>query len=145
MDISSSNTAMWRGALVSSSVLGATALLISPIIEGKAGFFGSALAAFTVVIFFSVSMFVGRFTKNSTPTQTMALALFSYFAKLLFIGVFMIIVMRFTEDRTVSRTSFGLSSIVIVFGWLAGEVRAFFKLRLQLPLPERSNGESEGD
>lgn len=143
MDIASSNKAMWRGALILSLLLGIAALIVSTILQGLSGLFGSALATFTVVIFFSVSLLVSRLTKDADPVKTMALALFSYFTKLLLVAGFLVIVTRYTSENTFDRTSFGLSAIVIVIGWLAGEVRAFFKLRLQLPLPETSSTELE--
>lgn len=52
MDIASSNKAMWRGALIPSLLLGIAALIVSTIFQGLSGLFGSALATFTVVIFF---------------------------------------------------------------------------------------------
>jgi hypothetical protein len=68
---------------------------------------------------------------------TMALAMFSYFAKVIVMGVFLLLITRLTSPSTVDRTSFGVSAIAIAIGWLGGEIRAFFKLRIHLPLPER--------
>ena len=141
MDIASSNKAMWRGALIPSVILGVISVNAFSILKGAAGFFGSALATFTVVIFFSVSLLVARLTRNADPISTMALAMFSYFTKLLLIAGFLIAVTRLTAESDVDRTSFGVSALLIASGWLAGEVRAFFRLRLQLPLPKQS-GES---
>jgi hypothetical protein len=75
----------------------------------------------------------------------MALAMFSYFTKLLLIAGFLIAVTRLTNENDVDRTSFGVSALVIATGWLAGEVRAFFKLRLQLPLPQNPESKKDGD
>lgn len=141
MDIASSNKAMWRGALIPSTILGVISVITFSILKGASGFFGSALATFTVVIFFSVSLLVARLTRNADPISTMALAMFSYFTKLLLIAGFLIAVTRLTAESDVDRTSFGVSALLIASGWLAGEVRAFFRLRLQLPLPKQS-GES---
>ncbi len=141
MDIASSNKAMWRGALIPSIILGVISVITFSILKGAPGFFGSALATFTVVIFFSVSLLVARLTRNADPISTMALAMFSYFTKLLLIAGFLIAVTRLTAESDVDRTSFGVSALLIASGWLAGEVRAFFRLRLQLPLPKQS-GES---
>ena len=132
---------MWRGALIPSIILGVISVITFSILKGAPGFFGSALATFTVVIFFSVSLLVARLTRNADPISTMALAMFSYFTKLLLIAGFLIAVTRLTAESDVDRTSFGVSALLIASGWLAGEVRAFFRLRLQLPLPKQS-GES---
>jgi ATP synthase protein I len=145
MDIASSNKAMWRGALIPSMALGILALVVSTIVQGSSGLLGSALATFTVAIFFSVSLLVGRLTKNADPISTMALAMFSYFTKLLLIAGFLIAVTRLTDESEVDRTSFGVSALVIATGWLAGEVRAFSKLRLQLPLPQNPESKQDGE
>jgi ATP synthase protein I len=136
MEIAESNRAMWRGALVPSIVVSALSIIASTALRGVPGLWGSALAAFTVVIFFSVSLLVARLTKSADPIATMALAMFSYFTKLLLIAGFLLVVTRMTDEADVDRTSFGVSALAIALGWLAGEVRAFFKLRLQLPLPK---------
>jgi len=141
MEIAESNRAMWRGALLPSLVLGFVSIIVSTIVRGTAGLFGSALASFTVVIFFSVSLLVARLTKSADPIATLALAMFSYFTKLLLIAGFLIAVTRLTEKSDVDRLSFGISALIIAVGWLAGEVRAFFKLRLQLPLPKEKSDE----
>ena len=136
MEIAESNKAMWRGALIPSISVSVLAIITSTALRGLSGLWGSSLAAFTVVIFFSVSLLVARLTKTADPIATMALAMFSYFTKLLLIAGFLLIVTRLTDESDVDRTSFGVSALAISIGWLAGEVRAFFKLRLQLPLPD---------
>ena len=130
------NAQLWKGALYPALALTALCVIASSLIVGAPGFFGSALASFTVVIFFSVSLLVGKLTKSADPIATMALAMFSYFTKLLLIAGFLIAVTRLTDETDVNRTSFGVSALIIATGWLIGEVRAFFKLRFQLPLPQ---------
>ena len=139
MEIAESNRAMWWGALIPSMILSFFSIVVSTITRGTSGLFGSALASFTVVIFFSVSLLVARLTKSADPIATLALAMFSYFTKLLLIAGFLIAVTRLTEESDVDRLSFGISALVIAAGWLAGEVRAFFKLRLQLPLSSKTS------
>ena len=143
MEIAESNKAMWRGALIPSISVSVLAIITSTALRGLSGLWGSSLAAFTVVIFFSVSLLVARLTKTSDPIATMALAMFSYFTKLLLIAGFLLIVTRLTDESDVDRTSFGVSALAISIGWLAGEVRAFFKLRLQLPLPDATTEKKE--
>ena len=130
-----SNSAMWRGALIPSVVVTILAAVISWSASGTSGLFGALLASFTVLIFFSVSMLVAKFTKDVNPIATMALAMFSYFTKLFFMALFLIAVTRLTSPESVDRRAFGVSALAIAFAWLGGEVRAFLRLRLQLPLP----------
>ena len=136
MDMSQSNRAMWRGAALPSFISSVIAMGVSWFVSGLSGLFGALLASFTVVIFFSVSLLVARFTKDANPIATMALAMFSYFTKLFIMAIFLIAVTRLTSPESVDRRAFGVSALVIAFAWLGGEVRAFLKLRLQLPLPE---------
>lgn len=143
MEIAESNRALWRGALFPSIAISVIAIITATALRGLSGFWGSALAALTVVIFFSVSLLVARLTKSADPIATMALAMFSYFTKLLLIAGFLLVVTRLTEESDVDRTSFGVSALAISMGWLAGEIRAFFKLRLQLPLPNANSEKKE--
>ncbi|MFM1968106.1 MAG: hypothetical protein RL590_963, partial [Actinomycetota bacterium] len=103
-----SNSQLWRGALQPALWLTLVSILVSTIATGSDGFFGSLLASFTVVIFFSVSLYVGKLTKNVDPIATMALAMFSYFTKLLLIAGFLIAVTRLTQEEQVNRTAFGV-------------------------------------
>ena len=136
MDMAQSNRAMWRGAAIPSFIASLLTIILFWYLSGSSGLFGALLASFTVVIFFSVSLMVARFTKDANPIATMALAMFSYFTKLFIMALFLIAVTRLTSAETVDRKAFGISALVIAFAWLGGEVRAFLKLRLQLPLPE---------
>lgn len=138
MNIANSNTALWRGALLPSITVSLISIIVALIFRGFPGFWGALLATLTVVIFFSVSMLVSRLTKDANPIMTMALAMFSYFSKLILMALFLILVTRLTDPGDVDRTAFGVSALLVAIAWLGGEIRAFFRLRLQLPLPESS-------
>ncbi|MEI6038249.1 MAG: hypothetical protein WCQ52_01040 [Actinomycetes bacterium] len=127
-----------RGALIPSSVIGIIALIFFSIIRGKSGFYGALLAQVLVVIFFVVHLLVSRYSVNLEPIAVMALALLSYFVKIVFLGGLFFFVFANISEATLDRTSFGVASICVTFAWLGGEIRAFFKLRPQLPLPKNS-------
>lgn len=143
MDIQSSNRAMLRGGLIPATSIAILALAIFSLTNGSSGAVAALLATVTVVIFFSVSLFVGLLTKDANPISTMALALLSYFTKLLLMAGLLIAVTRLSSPESVDRRAFGLSAIAISVAWLIGEVRAFFRLRLQLPLPKSPKGSQE--
>jgi len=132
-----SDTQLWKGAIVPAasvavlSVAGATSLV------GKSGFVGASLAAFTVIIFFSVHLLVARISRDLDPMATMALAMFSYFAKVVLMGAFLLLVTKFTDRSSVDRGSFAICAILITMAWLYGEIRSFLKLRFQMPLPKK--------
>jgi len=137
MSMDNSNANMWKGALWPASVVGLAMLIGNSIWNQMAGFFGSALAGATVVVFLSVHLFIGRISRDMEPVVTMGLAMFSYFAKVLFMGAILFLVTKYSAPETVSRSSFAISALSIMFAWMTGEIRAFLKLRLHLPLPKK--------
>ena len=126
---------LWRGALIPALIVALVFTAGSVVLKQTPGLWGALLASFTVIIFFSVHLIVAAVTKNLDPMATMALAMFSYFAKVLLMGVFLLLVTRFTAPETVNRAAFAASALSITAAWLGGEIRAFLKLRVALPLP----------
>ena len=99
------------------------------------------MASATVIIFFSIHLIINQLSKNLDPIAVMGMAMFSYFAKVLVMGALLLIVSRATAPATVDRTTFAIAALVITAAWLAGEIRAFFKLKIGLPLPPASKGD----
>lgn len=133
------NVEMLKGALLPSLVVGIIALLISTWIIGASGLYGALLAQLVVFIFFLVNIGTAKLTKNVDPIATMALAMFSYFSKILILGTMMFIIGKFTDNSLINRMSFGITAIALTFAWLGGEVRAYLRLKLHLPLPGKQN------
>ncbi|CAB4842123.1 unannotated protein [freshwater metagenome] len=93
------------------------------------------MAEFIVLIFFGIHLAISKYSRKLDPMMTMVLVLISYFAKLVILGVFLLVVVNAVPEKNLDRTTFGVVAVAITFAWLAGEVRAFLKLRLHLPLP----------
>jgi len=132
---SSSEEKMWRGALIPALFVAAVCVAGSIALRKGPGAWGSLLASLTVVLFFSVHLGISAISKNLDPIATMALAMFSYFAKVMVMGAFLLVVTKFTSPTTVNRAAFAVTALAITAAWLAGEIRAFLKLKLGLPLP----------
>ncbi len=130
------NREMMKGALIPSLIVGVVALIIATIVKGSSGLYGALLAQAVVLVFFLVNIGVATMTKNVDPIATMAFAMFSYFSKILILGAMMFAIGKFTDDSTINRFSFGLTAIALTFAWLGGEVRAYLRLKLHLPLPK---------
>jgi hypothetical protein len=137
LSAASSEEKMWRGALVPALVVTVISIVISIAVKKGPGAWGSLLASLTVLIFFSVHLGISAISKNLDPIATMALAMFSYFAKVMVMGAFLLIVTKFTSPATINRPAFAITALAITAAWLAGEIRAFMKLKLGLPLPLR--------
>lgn len=130
---------LWKGALLPSSITGIIGIVIMGVIHGRPGIIGGILAEFIVLIFFAVHLIISVISNKLDPIMTMALAMVSYFAKLIVLGAFLLIVLNTVPEESLNRPSFGIIAFAITFAWLAGEVRAFLKLRLHLPLPGDSS------
>ncbi|CAB4588258.1 unannotated protein [freshwater metagenome] len=132
---SSAEKKLLRGSLLPSFALGLICVIVSAILRGKSGIIGALLAQLVVVAFFIVHIGVSAISRKLDPLSTFALAIFSYFAKIAVLGLFLWALTNFTSRETINRASFGLTSIALTITWLAGEIRSFLNLRLHLPLP----------
>jgi ATP synthase protein I len=126
---------LWRGAIVPATVIALVGLIGGSFFKGKPGFWGALLACGTVILFLSIHLLISRITVNLDPIATMAIAMFSYFIKILVMGAFLLVISSLNSEASVSRTTFGICALAITTAWLAGEISAFRKLRFQLPLP----------
>ena len=124
-----------KGALKPTFLVGLIALIAATALQGRSGLAGALLAQSVVLIYFIVHIAVSRISRNLDPISTMALALFSYFAKFLLLGAFLWALTRYTSRETIDRTSFGASAIALTFAWLGGEISSYLKLKVHLPLP----------
>ena len=136
MQQQSNETNLWRGALVPAVLVAAISIVAGVLIRGASGFWGSLLASATVILYFSVHLLISKISENLDPMATMALAMFSYFAKVILMGALLLVVTKTTSPEAVDRPTFAIAALSITAAWLAGEIRAFVKLRFQLPLPQ---------
>ena len=136
MSNQSSARQLWVGALLPSIIFSLLALVISTLVAGKPALLGALLGSFTVIIFFSVHLIINSISKNLDPIATMALAMFSYFAKVMVMGLFLVVITKVTTPESVNRVAFAATALAITAAWLGGEIAAFWKLRPSLPLPE---------
>ena len=136
MSQQSSETNLWRGALIPAISVALISIIAGVLIRGDSGLWGSLLASATVILYFSVHLLISKISVNLDPMATMALAMFSYFAKVILMGALLLVVTKTTSPETVDRPTFAIAALSITAAWLAGEIRAFVKLRFQLPLPQ---------
>ena len=132
-----SDTQLWRGAVLPAALVAGLSSTVMAFVNGQSGLFGALLASMTVIIFFSVHLLVARVSRDLDPMATMALAMFSYFAKVVFMGAFLLLVTKYSDRTTIDRGSFAICAILITMAWLCGEIRSFLKLRFQMPLPKK--------
>lgn len=140
----SSEFEMWRGAVIPASVIGIFTTIVMTVTRGSSSILGGVLAEFIVIIFFGIHLAISKFSRQLDPMMTMVLVLISYFSKLIILGVFLLVVVNAVPEKDLDRTTFGVVAVAITFAWLAGEIRAFLKLRLHLPLPGDNSHNQSG-
>ena len=140
----SAEGSLWKGALIPSVVVAILCTIGSAMIRHTPGLWGALMASATVIIFFSIHLIINQLSKNLDPIAVMSLAMFSYFAKILFMGAFLVIVTKTTTPENVNRPAFAVTALAITAAWLGGEIRAFLKLRLGLPLLSSSSSSTTG-
>ena len=133
----SSENAMLKGALLPTVIVGVICIALFSILKGVHGFYGALVAQIVVVIFFLVHLLISRLSRNLDPMATMALAMFSYFAKVMVMGAFLLVLTKFTSREVIDRTSFGITALVLTAAWLGGEIRSYLSLKIHLPLPPK--------
>jgi len=143
MSEENNEVSLWRGALVPAIITATVAVVAGVLIRGTSGLWGALLASATVILYFSVHLLISRISKDLDPMATMALAMFSYFAKVILMGALLLVVTKTTSPETVDRPTFAIAALSITAAWLGGEIRAFVKLRFQLPLPQ-TKGSQQG-
>ena len=131
------NDNIFKSAFLPSTIAAVIFIGVLGAVRKGPGLWGALLGAVTVIIFLSVHLIINGISKNLDPLAVMALAMFSYFAKVALMGAFLVIVTKTTSPDSVDRTSFAIAALSITAIWLAAEIRAFLRLRPQLPLPEK--------
>ena len=135
MNNSSNESQLLRGAFIPTLFVSLLAMVGAWIFKGASGFLGALLAQFVVIIFFVIHIVISHLTRNLDPISVMAMALFSYFAKLFALGGLLLAISTYTDRETINRTTFGVTAIALTISWLWGEIASYMKLRLHLPLP----------
>jgi hypothetical protein len=132
-----SESAMLEGALLPTVIVGAACIALFSLLKGLHGFYGAMVAQAVVIIFFLVHLLISKLSRNLDPMATMALAMFSYFAKVMVMGAFLLVLTKFTSRDVIDRTSFGITAIVLTAAWLGGEIKSYLSLKIHLPLPPK--------
>ncbi len=129
----SSDARIFRGAAIPTALAGVLAALISVLLAGPKGLFGSLIGLAVVVAFFSISMIAVNWAAKISPQTMMAAALLSYAVKLL--GMFALIALL--NDVTVwNARAFAWTVIALTLVWILSEARATIKLREPYVVPD---------
>jgi ATP synthase protein I len=125
--------AMLRGALVAGVVVGVNAAAVSAVAAGLKGLWGSLLGLLMVVIFSGAGLLILHLSRRSSPTMQLALAMASYTGRIAIFGGLLAVALNSDSlARNVNLTALGISAVVVVMGWMAGEIWAWSHLRVPI-------------
>ncbi|WP_433160526.1 hypothetical protein [Kribbella sp. CA-247076] len=125
--------AMLRGALVAALVVGVNAAAVSTVAAGLAGLWGALLGLLMVVIFSGAGLLALHLSRRTTPTMQLAVAMASYTGRIAIFGG--LLALALSSDglaEHVNLTVLGISALVVVMGWMAGEIWAWSRLRVPI-------------
>lgn len=125
--------AMLRGALVAAVVVGVNAIAIAVVAAGIRGLWGALLGLLMVIFFSGAGLLALHAARRTSPTTQLAVAMGSYTGRIaIFGGLLALALSSETLEREVSLTALGITALVVVMGWLAGEIWAWSRLRVPI-------------
>jgi ATP synthase protein I len=120
-----------RRSALTAAIVAAVMVALSVALGGEKGLLGAIIAVLLVTVFFGISaLAVGRAARVSPPAM-MATAVGVYLAKIV---VLLILVGQFQNSTAFSDRLFGLTAIVCVLAYSAGQVA--WSMRLKVPYIE---------
>jgi ATP synthase protein I len=125
--------AMLRGALIAALVVGVNAAAVSTVAAGVPGLLGALLGMLTVVVFSGAGLLALHLSRKTSPTMQLAVAMASYTGRIAIFGG--LLALALNSDglaKHVNLTVLGLVAMVVVMGWMAGEIWAWSRLRVPI-------------
>jgi hypothetical protein len=125
--------AMLRGALVAALVVGVNAAAVSTVAAGLRGLWGALLGLLIVIVFSGVGLLALHLSRKTSPTTQLAVAMASYTGRIAIFGGLLAIALSSNGlEKHVNLTVLGLVAMVVVMGWMAGEIWAWSRLRVPI-------------
>ena len=125
--------AMLRGALVAALVVGVNAAAVSAVAAGLPGLWGALLGLVMVIVFSGAGLFALHLSRKTSPTMQLAVAMASYTGRIAVFGGLLAIALNSDAlAEHVNLTVLGLVAMVVVMGWMAGEIWAWSRLRVPI-------------
>jgi ATP synthase protein I len=128
------DAAVLRGAAIPTAVVAVPLVAVAGLTAGGKGALGAALGVLLVAVFFTVGVLVLGWASKINPVALMNVAIVVYLVKVVaLLGV----LLAFQDTALFDRRAFGLAIVVAALVWMAGEVRAFSRLKIVYVEPDR--------
>ncbi len=123
-------TPLLRGALLPTLVVAVLVVAVSTVVAGSRGLVGASVGAAVVLVFSGVGLLAMRAVRTMYPEVVLLVAVGSYFVRVMIFGGLLAILGTVDGiDDVLNRTATALAVLVCVATWLAGELRAFVRMR----------------
>jgi ATP synthase protein I len=125
--------AMLRGALVAAVVVGVNAAAVATVAAGLEGLWGALLGLLIVITFSGGGLLALHLSRRTSPTMQLAVAMASYTGRIAVFGGLLAVALNSDSlAANVNLTALGLTTLVVVMGWMAGEIWAWSRLRIPI-------------
>lgn len=125
--------AMLRGALAAALVVGVNAAAVATVAAGLKGLWGALLGLLMVIVFSGVGLLALHLSRRTTPTVQLGVAMASYTGRIAVFGGLLALALNSDSlAENVNLTALGISAMVVVMGWMAGEIWAWSRLRIPI-------------
>lgn len=134
------------GALPPALIAGAAVTLGAGVLEGWRGVAGALIGLAVVVLFSGTGLLILRAVRNTDPMVTMMVGLFSYTVRIILFGAAVMVLGALDTDSWLHRGSFVIAVLLCVAAWIAGEIRAYNRLRIpvyDIEDPAHKEGEAQ--
>lgn len=124
---------MLRGAVVAAVVVGVNAAAVATVAAGSKGLWGALLGLLTVLIFSGAGLLALHAARHTSPTMQLGVAMASYTGRIaIFGGLLALAINSESLARSVNLTALGITAMVVVMGWMAGEIWSWSRLRVPI-------------
>ncbi len=123
---------------VATAIAGVILIVVSAILDGGQGALGAGLAVVLVTVFFTLSVVAVSLAGRLGPAAMMASAFGTYFVKIIAVVA---IVVAFRDTTVFSTKLFGVTAIICILVWSAGQVATLARRRVPYVVPDaRASG-----
>ena len=116
-----------RQSAVPTAAVGALCAIVGSLVSGGKGVLGAGFALLMVTVFFAISSFAVRRAARVNPQSMMIVALGTFMVKILALAV---VTAQFKDTTLFNGRVFGITAILCVLSWSAGQVRALVKSKI---------------
>ena len=126
--------AMLRGAVVAAVVVGVNAAAIATVAAGLEGLWGALLGLLMVMIFSGAGLFALHLSRRAQPDRPARRSRWRrYTGRIAIFGGLLALALNSESlAANVNLTALGISAMVVVMGWMAGEIWAWSRLRVPI-------------